>query len=395
MDYKKTTLKRLLICFYVLVISSRTGTVFGEVGIPYQVRIEGIDDPQLISILKDLSDTWELQKRPPASLTLLRQRVNRDLPVFIRALKSEGFYGNQVEAQINTKSEKVEVNFQINPGPPYLLKSFDVQFEGAFDPPGLKLPENNELGLVPGKPAKSKIIINAGKELIHRLEKEGFPFPELKERKVIVDHAQKEVSVLFRLDPGQKAFFGSTEIIGLDSIDKEFIWNKLPWSEGDLFNILLLEKAKKTLTETGHFAQVQVKAAEILDKTGYLPIIITVKERKHRTAKIGLNYTTDEGYGGKVSWEHRNFFHRGERMQVMMNASEIFFSAESGFRKPEFFRTDQALLLNLRIAEERPDAFTSRNIRSSLQVERLLGKGMTLEAGVAFKASDTEQLDEG
>ena len=77
-----------------------------------------------------------------------------------------------------------------------------------------------------------------------------------------------------------------------------------------------------------------------------------------------------------------------------MNGSGIVYAAEGEFRKPQFLRRDQSLLFNLRGADDHPDAFTSRSINSELLGERLLMKGMSLSAGLAFRVSQIDQLDQ-
>jgi translocation and assembly module TamA len=64
------------------------------------------------------------------------------------------------------------------------------------------------------------------------------------------------------------------------------------------------------------------------------------------------------------------------------------------FRKPDFLRSDQALLLNMRLAEDTPDAFSSRNFTSIAQIERKLTNRITLTAGPAFRLSKVEQFEQ-
>ena len=296
--------------------------------------------------------------------------------------------------QIDTKSEPIQVAFRIDPGPPYLLKSVDIEISGEGAERVVKLPEPRDLGLILGKPAKSKPILDAGKMIIHWFKKRGFPFPQIAERKVVVDHAAQAVSVTFRVIPSSLAQFGSTEIAGLESVDEAFVHKKIPWKQGDRFNADPLKDVEKRLNATGLFATVQVKTGETIDEKGRLPVFIKVKERKHRTIKAGVSYQTDEGPGGEVSWEHRNLFGRGEYLGVALNGSGIVYAAQGEFRKPEFLRRDQSLLFNLRGADDHPDAFTSRNINSELLVERLLMKGMSLSPGLAFRVSQIDQLDQ-
>lgn|GEM_PF-3837595 len=94
----------------------------------------------------------------------------------------------------------------------------------------------------------------------------------------------------------------------------------------------------------------RVEPGETLVEGDLLPITVAVNERKHRSVSAGVSYKTDEGLGVKISWEHRNIFHEGERLTLSATTSDYTLAAEGAFRKPEFLRNDQSLLFNLRLA---------------------------------------------
>lgn len=371
------------------------GVMAAGSGLDYKVAITGVPDDKLRTTLEDISYTVLLRKeRPPMSLAMLRRRAKRDIPRLLKALKAEGYYGARLTADIDEKAKPVRVTFQVALGLPYLLKSVEIETIGVDTKLRVKLPEPQELGLGLGKPAKARAILNGQESLIGLLRRQGFPFPRIAERKVMVDHGEQTVAVIFHLDPGPTARFGPTRITGLKSVDEGFVRNKVPWQQGDRFNADTLTQIQKRLTKTGLFATVRVMTGETLEAGGLLPVTIAVTERKHRTQSAGVSYKTDEGLGATISWEHRNLLRHGERLRLTAIASEIALAAEAGFRKPEFLRNDQLLCLKLRMAEDRPDAFTSRNLYSSLLVDRKLAKGVVLGGGVAFKAADVEQFGE-
>lgn len=363
-----------------------------ENGFSYRVKIEGVPDGKIRKLMEDLSNTISSKKTPPLSLGLLRKRAERDIPQFLKVLKSRGYYSAKVEIDIKADDKPVQVIFLIDPGPPFLLEPVHVQVVGENEYQRVRLPAPQTMGLLSGNPAKSKSIVDGENRLITSLKNQGYPFPRIEERKVIVNHATKSVSVIFRIDPGPMAFFGSTEINGLQSIDEIFIRRKTPWKEGNRFNADLLAVMRNRLVLTGLFAMIQVKTGERIDEGSRLPVIINVKERKHRTIKSGFSYKTDEGAGGKISWEHRNLFGHGDRLGSAVVVSEITYSGEGNFRKPDFLRDDQALILKFRMAEDRPDAFISRNISGSLIVERALFRHIRLGSGFAYRFSQVNQL---
>jgi len=388
--------RHVLVLGIFLLLNLYPHSVFGtELGIPYKVIIQGIDDPKLLNLLQSVSDAMSLRKeKSPATLGLLRRRVDRDIGQFLKALKSEGYYGGRVTGDINAKTDPVQVTFQVNPGPAYPLKSVDIRMTQEDTATKEKPPDVAELGLTLGQAAKGRTILNGEAALLRHFKKRGFALTQLTDRRVEVNHREKSVAVTYQIDLGQRARFGNTEITGLQSIDETFLRSTIPWKKGDPFNIQLLEDAHTRLIATGLFSTVRVSQGETLQEEGFLPVTMTVTERKHRSISAGVSYRTDEGAGANISWEHRNLLGRGERLKLDTAVSGISLSAEGTFLKPQFLRSDQTLRLNLRFADENTDAFDSLSISSAGWVDGKLTKKITVGAGLAHKFSKVEQKGE-
>ncbi|MGA1790496.1 MAG: autotransporter assembly complex protein TamA [bacterium] len=375
----------------VLVINLLcTHNIHASEVISYRVKIEGIADGKLRKLLESVSNTISRRQTPAMSLNLLRKRAERDIPRFQKVLKSQGYYAADLKTEIKGDGQSIQVIFRMDTGPPFLLESLNIRMTGEND---IRLQDVRETGLFLGERVRSKAIADGEKHLLHSLRIQGYPFPRVEQRKVIVDHATRTVTVDFLIEPGPEAFFGSTDIKGLQSVEEIFVRRKIPWKEGERFNADLLTLMQNRLNPTGLFTMIQVKTAEEPEGNARLPMIISVRERKHRTVKLGINYKTDEGPGGKASWEHRNFFRQGERLNTSIVASGITYAGEAGFRKPGFMREDQSLILNFRLAEDHPDAFTSRNISSSFLLERGFSGGIKMGGGFAHRSSQVNQLE--
>ncbi len=363
-------------------------------GIPYEVKIEGVPDRKLLVELEAVSDIVSLESRPPAGVNLLRRRAEWDRVNFVKVLKARGYYGAQVKTDIDLKVQPVQVTFHINSGPYYLLKSVVFQVTGEKENPSVKLPEAHDIGLIISEPLRAREILDAQKNLLHFIRQQGFPFPEVIDRQVIVDHKDQSGLVRFSFHTGPRACIGKTVIAGIVSVDEAFLFDLIIWKEGDRYDPDLLLKLQQRLTASGLFSRVRVTPGENLDESGSLPVVIEVSERKHRTISAGINYMTDEGPGAKMSWEHRNFFNQGERLTLTTGLSDFTQDFEGVFREPYFMREDQSLHLLFRIADDTPDAYNSRNIRSSALAERNLDQEKTIGGGLGFKASKVEQIGE-
>ena len=366
--------------------------ISADSGIRYTVSIEGITDSEIKSLLENTLDTVILKEKHPASLSILERRVRQDIPRILMVLRSWGFYGARVDYKIDSGMSPVKVQFNLDPGHPFLLESVDIRMEGEAIPLKDTLLSQKKIGLSIGSPAKSRSIIDAQDFIKHWLRTKGFPFVSVEKPRVVVDHQRQAVSVVYSVNSGPKALFGETHIEGLKTVKKPFVRTGIPWKKGDVFNADLLLKARNNLNSMLLFSIVDIKEGEKLDDKRELPILIKVTERKHRTFKAGVSYQTDEGPGGNISWENRNILGSGERLNISGNISDIGYAMEGDFHKPAFLRRDQALILNLRLAQDNPEAYTSRNMVSLGKIERSLSKKTILSAGIGYRVSRIEQF---
>lgn len=363
-----------------------------ELTIPYEVHIRGVQDNALQKNMEAISDAVGLKDRPPASLSLLRSRAERDREEFLQFLRSVGYYGAGVETELDTETTPVQVIFQVATGPVYRLKAFDLRWIREAAPPGLETPGADRFGLPLGEPFKAESYLEAEKRALEFLGRKGFPFPKVSERKVVVDHEDQSVAVYLLIDTGPEAVFGRLEIEGLESAKEQLVRRKLLWKEGDRFDSELLFVAQKELLSLGLFSTVHVSPGEGIEDDGTIPVIVSVKERKHRSVSAGVSYRTDEKLGVKFSWENRNLLGEGERLGLTTTFSDLTYAAEGMFRKPSFYREDQALTLTSRLAKDNPDAYTSVNLTNTGLVVRDVTKALKIGGGLGFKQSRVEQL---
>jgi len=382
------------VAFAILMALVGTPDGLAAPGVPYEVIIEGVSEKEVLDDLKASSDSFAMRDRPPATMGMLRQRAERDKERFLKLFKANGYYGAGIEVEIDSESKPVLISFKVHEGPPYLLGSVDFQVVEYGKDEDLELPGGKEIGLRLNEPLRSRAVLDAEKKLLHHMRRKGFPFPRVTERKVIVDHATRSVSVGFSLNPGPKAWFGKTTVIGLTSVNESLVRGEIPWQEGDLFNADRLDEFRNILMGLGLFASVRVITDESPDEKGWLPVTAVVTERKHRSIGAGLGYRTDERLLARLTWEHRNIFHGAERLSLAAKVSGFTKSAEAGFKKPYFLREDQTLRLSFRMAEDEPDAYMSRNLTTSGVLERNLTREIKAGAGLAFKLSEVEQLEE-
>jgi translocation and assembly module TamA len=365
---------------------------FAQPSLSYEVKIRGVNDGKLKSLMEEVSNTVQMKDRPPASLGLLDARMKQDLPRLKEVLNSQGFYGGEVSGELNSASVPVTVTFRVDTGPPYHLQSVEVKLSEEEREIQVNLPGASDAGLPLGSVALSKPIVDASLKIAETLRNQGYAFAQVTDRKVWVDHTARSVRVAYTVRLGPEVEFGETHVTGLETVSEDYVLRRLPWKTGDRFAANLMAEAQRRIGETGLFGLVRVSHGVTLDEKGRLPVSIEVKERKHRSVKAGVSYNSDVGPGGKVGWENRNLLGEAERLNFSIEATGIGLQGEAGFRRPDFLFTDQALVFSAILKTEQPDAYRSTSLDGLCQLERIFSRELSGAVGVGARISKVEQF---
>lgn len=374
----------------ILLLISGAGLALADEVRPCQVRVKGVPDRTLRWDMLRLSDTWEMRRHPPPTLTLLRRRAKQDAVTLRRLLRVRGYWAAEVEASVIPRRRRTHVVFRARTGPVYLLDNVEIRFVGDVAPP-VRLPTAEELDLRPGQLAAARPILLAGREIVRLLGTRGYPGARLSDRQVIVDHAARKVRVLFEVDPGLPALFGPTEIRGLVHLRPSFVRRAVPWKEGEAYDTEKEELLRRRLVQAGLFSFIEIERADEPDSEGRLAVRVSLRERRRRTVELGAGYTTDRGAGGRATWLHRNLLGGAEQLRLSAEWLETETFSQADFRRPQFLRADQDLLLHLKGGREDTDAYRSRHLRALASVERALSESLKARAGVSVRLSELER----
>lgn len=355
--------------------------------VAYDVEITGVGDDDLRKALEQTSQLVALKDRPPATLLGLHRRADGDGQLLARVMASRGYYSGSADISIETLIKPVKVVIAVTPGPLYTFARYDMAFTAEHKPPAGFKPDLGALGLTLGAPAESAKIVDAEPRLLAQLATAGHPLARIVERKVLADRDKATITVRLSVDAGPEARFGPTEISGLATVNEAFVRRHIPWQQGDRYDAGKLVEMRRALTDTRLFSSIKITPGTKVDARGELPVAIAVSEGKPRSIGVGASYSTNEGPGGKLFWEHRNLFGSGEQLRLEANSSFIDRSGTVDLRKPDFLVVDQNLLANLYLRDQTTEAYTSRSLGGGPAIERRFGNYYTASAGINVEGS--------
>ncbi|HOW97690.1 MAG TPA: autotransporter assembly complex family protein [Kiritimatiellia bacterium] len=380
------------ICWRTAILLLAARTVLGaETVPPCDVRIEGAPGRALRKELLSVTETWLLRHKPPPTQRLLLRRAEKDVVPLQAALRARGYYAATVEPAYSRHRQKPRITFRIRPGPVYLIRSVSVEAVTGAPPESVAVPSPARLGLVARRPLLAQEVLDAEAQVLRAFQAGGYPAARLAGPAVTVDHAGRVADVRFRVEPGPRVRFGPVRIRGLNRLRESFVRGLIPWREGDWYDIRRVDRLRDRLALSGPLSAVEIDAGRAAADGDEIPVALILKERKRRRVELGVGYATDGGADARASWLHRNLFGGAEQLELQLGVSESLLFAEASFRRPQFGRPDQDLLLDLKAQSESAEAYTSQWVRAAAGLERELSPKLRAQGGLSLRYSEVEQ----
>jgi outer membrane protein insertion porin family len=146
------------------------------------------------------------------------------------------------------------------------------------------------------------------------------------------------ISVVYTIDQGTKAYIERIEIRGNDRTRDYVIRREFDVSEGDAFNQVLIQRAKKRLERLDYFQSVDISTVP-----GSAPdqvvLVVTVVEKSTGEFSVGAGYSTGGDTPGpslEGSITERNFLGRGQYIKVSAGGGKNSRDYAVSFTEPYF-----------------------------------------------------------
>ncbi|MHC1790137.1 autotransporter assembly complex protein TamA [Solidesulfovibrio sp.] len=369
--------------------ASRVTPANTPAGLAYVVRYEGETDPDTLELLKRVSKAETLRDAPPDSVLLLERRAEEDKAAFAKVFQSQGRFAAAIAASVDTAASPAVLTYRMAPGPQFELRRVVLTPTGG--PASATLPTPQQLGLTLPAPFAAKAVVEAEAKILERLHDDAHPFAQVVDRKVTADFASHAVAVDWTVDTGPRTTYGPTVFSGQTTIKEAYLASLVPWPRGAPYDVRAVDRFRKKLVGLDLFAAVQVEPGPADPATGQAPVLVSLAERKHRTIKGGVNYTTDEGPGANLGWENRNLFGGGEKLVVSATGSGIEQSGEAAFDKPDCITPKDLFRAKAKIANEDKKAYKGQNATATAVVRRQFTESFSAGAGLGYRASRIEQ----
>jgi len=348
---------------------------------------------EFIQRFKDLSTLRALDDGDE-SAPLVAARARADEELLGDILRTYGYYDGEVVRQLSggrragngnddaaeaeqaaqAASREPSVRFDILPGALYRFGRVDL---GGL--PALPEPDASRLiaafGIKPGDPLYADRIIERELELRVALGETGYPFAELSEPALLIDHARVEGDLTLPVAPGGKYVFG--EIVSSDDrfLSGRHIAEIARFDEGDVFQQSLETDLRRAIIATGLVSSVTVTPRETRSPQDGVPgevaLDVEFDRAPLRTIAGAIGYGTEDGFKLEGRWEHRNLFppEGALRLRGILGTREAL--ASVGVRRNNFLGRDQVLSADLYASDITTLAVDSRGFGLRATFEKI------------------------
>ncbi|MFP1632556.1 outer membrane protein assembly factor BamA [Zhengella sp. ZM62] len=238
------------------------------------------------------------------------------------------------DATLDETENEYRITFTIDEGERYTFG--DVQIESTI--PGVdteqlkRVVETDSGDVYSAKNVEDSIV-----GLTENVAGEGYAFAQVTPRGDR-DFTNRTISVVYTVDQGPRTYVERIEIRGNDRTRDYVIRREFDIAEGDAFNQVLLQRAKRRLEDLDYFDSVNISTQQG-SEGDQVVIVVDVKEKSTGEFSIGGGYVTGgENPGPKVelSIAERNFLGRGQFIRFSAGGGQDSRDYSVSFTEPYF-----------------------------------------------------------
>lgn len=307
---------------------------------------------------------------------------------FLNLLHSFGYYAacvNVDNSELPAESNAPLV-FKITSGAQYTIGDIKIRVleSSSTHQNDLTLPDPSVLKFRKGDAAVAKVILEEESTLYAFIELHNCLMNIDVSHQAIVDNINASVDITYNIKVGEIAYINNINFEGLKDLNEEYARKLIPIKKNDCFKRTMINKSRVALQNSGLFSIVHPMVPSSTNAYGKIDIKFKVQERLKRTIKTGIQYTTDLGVGGVVSWECRNAFTKGEKINTAITIDKIEKKFDVQFEKPFFIVDNQKLKILSTIEQNTNKAFISDNASLSVSLERAVKQNLIIGSGVKY-----------
>jgi outer membrane protein insertion porin family len=294
-------------------------------------------------------------------------------------------------AELDRDGSGFFINFAIEEGQQYTFGTVSIESSlPGSDPKSLY----GELLTEQGDTYNGSDVDKTAERLTLITAEQGFAFSRVRPR-ATPDPVNRTISLVYLIDEGPRVYIERINIVGNERTKDYVIRREFRLSEGDAFNPLLVDRAKKRLQQLGFFKSVDIKR-----RPGSAPdrVVLDVELVEQSTGELsfGAGYSTAEGVIGDVSISERNLLGNGQFLRLKVGGSFERLQIDLSFTEPRFLDKNISAgfdLFHKEIDQQDESGFSSRRTGGSVRLGFPLSESLFLQTAYTLDYSSVFDTD--
>src|SRR6185503_20231054 len=296
-------------------------------------------------------------------------RMSLDRELIRQYYLKNGYADVQVtaaNAELDRDGSGFFITYSIEEGELYEFGGINIESTvSAINPSGYK----GDLLTDEGDTYNANLIDKSVEKLTSAVSDDGFAFARVRPQ-AVPDPVTRKISLNYVIEEGPRIYVERINISGNTRTKDYVIRREFKVAEGDAYNPMTVDQAKKRLTNLGLFKGVEVKRrpGSAQDR-----VVLDVELVEQSTGELsfGAGYSTAEGVIGDVSITERNLMGNGQFLRLQLSGSLERLQVNLSFTEPRFLDRNLAAgfdLFHKEVDQTSQSGFQSRRTGASLRL---------------------------
>lgn len=249
------------------------------------------------------------------------------------------------------------------------------------------------LRIVEGEIYNASLIDKSVDKLAAQAGKRGFAFARARP-KINRNREALVIDITFEVKEGPRVYIERINIVGNVRTLDRVIRRTLRLAEGDAYNRILVDRARRRITALDFFSKVEIKQTpgSAPDK---VVLSIVVVEKSTGSLSFGAGFSTSETILGDVSITERNFLGKGQFVRLRTSLSFKRQQVDFKFTEPYFLGRRMTFGVDAFATEtdsEEESSFSSRRIGGGVRFGFPLSENSTFFLRYSLSYNDLDVL---
>jgi len=261
-------------------------------------------------------------------------RLNLDRELLRQYYIKNGYADARVvsaTADLDRDGKGFFISFTVEEGELYNFGSIDIETNlKSLDPEAVR----SKISTIPGKIYDASKIDKSLEKITTEAAAFGYAFARVRPR-VDRDPVARVVSITYVIEEGPRVYIERIDISGNSRTLDRVIRREFRLAEGDAYNRLLVDSARRRLVRLQYFKKVSVS-----NEPGSAPdrviLIVRVQEQATGELAFGGGYSSNSGAVLDISLSERNLLGRGQFIRLRARGGFETLNIDFSFTEPKF-----------------------------------------------------------